>query len=51
MFKRKRESKRNKESEWDRQNKNPITVCPSSSDSPEKIFNIFASENEAYSIY
>ena len=27
------------------------TVCPGSSDPPEKIFNIFASENEAYTIY
>ena len=27
------------------------TVCPGSSDSPEKIFNIFASENEVYNIY
>ena len=28
-----------------------ITVCPGSSDPPEKIFNIFASENEVYTIY
>ena len=27
------------------------TVCPGSSDPPEKIFNIFPSENEVYSIY
>ena len=27
------------------------TVCPGSSDPPEKIFNIFASENEFYTIY
>ena len=27
------------------------TVCPGSSDPPEKIFNIFASENEGYTIY
>ena len=27
------------------------TVCPGSSDPPGKIFNIFASENEAYIIY
>ena len=27
------------------------TVCPGSSDPPEKIFNIFASENEVYTIY
>ena len=27
------------------------TVCPESSDLPEKIFNIFASENEGYTIY
>ena len=26
------------------------TVCPGSSDPPEKIFNIFASENEGYII-
>ena len=27
------------------------TVCPGSSHPPEKIFNIFASENEVYTIY
>mgnify|MGYP006975838388 CR=1 FL=1 len=27
------------------------TVCPGSSDPPEKIFNIFASENEVYTCY
>ena len=27
------------------------TVCPGSSDPPEKIFNIFASDNEVYTIY
>ena len=27
------------------------TVCPGSSDSPEKISNILASENEVYTIY
>ena len=27
------------------------TVCPESSDPSEKIFNIFASENEVYTIY
>ena len=27
------------------------TFCPGSSDPPEKIFNIFASENEVYTIY
>ena len=27
------------------------TVCPGSSDPPEKIFNIFAYENEVYTIY
>ena len=27
------------------------TVCQGSSDPPEKIFNIFASENEVYTIY
>ena len=27
------------------------TVCPGSSDPAEKIFNKFASENEAYTIY
>ena len=27
------------------------TVCPGSSDPPEKRINIFASENEVYSIY
>ena len=27
------------------------TVCPGSSDPPEKIFNIFASENEIYTIH
>ena len=27
------------------------TVCPGSSDPPDKIFNIFASENEVYTIY
>ena len=30
---------------------NEITVCPGSSDPPEKIFDIFASENEVYTIY
>jgi len=29
----------------------PHTVCPGSSDPTEKIFNIFASENEVYTIY
>ena len=29
----------------------PNTVCPGSSDPPEKIFSIFASENEVYTIY
>ena len=27
------------------------TVCPGSSDPPEKIYDIFASENEVYTIY
>ena len=27
------------------------TVCPGSSDPPEKILNIFASENEVYAIF
>ena len=27
------------------------TVCPGSSDPPEKILNIFASENEVYTIF
>ena len=27
------------------------TVCPGSSDTPERIFNIFASEKEVYTIY
>mgnify|MGYP001303874443 CR=1 FL=1 len=27
------------------------TVCPGSSDPPEKIYNIFASVNEVYTIY
>ena len=27
------------------------TVCPGSSDPPEKMYNIFASENEFYTIY
>ena len=27
------------------------TVCPGSSDPPEKIFNIFAAENEVYNIF
>ena len=27
------------------------TVCPGSSDPPEKILNIFASENKVYTIY
>ena len=27
------------------------TVCPGSSDPPEKIFNIIASENEVYTVY
>ena len=27
------------------------TVCPGSSDPPKKIFDIFASENEVYTIY
>ena len=27
------------------------TVCPGSSDPPEKIFNMFASENEVYTSY
>ena len=30
---------------------NSDTVCPGSSDPPEKIFYIFASENEVYTIY
>ena len=29
----------------------PYTVCPGSSDPPEKILNIFASENEVYTIF
>ena len=33
------------------QNISPCTVRPGSSDPPEKIFNIFASENEVYTIY
>jgi len=28
-----------------------VTVCPGSSDPPEKIINIFASENEVYTIF
>ena len=28
-----------------------FTVCPGSSDPPEKILNIFTSENEVYTIY
>ena len=28
-----------------------LTVCPGSSDPPEKKFNIFASVNEVYTIY
>ena len=28
-----------------------ITVCPGSSDPPEKIFGIFSSANEVYTIY
>jgi len=28
-----------------------LTVCPGSSDPPQKILNIFASENEVYTIY
>ena len=28
-----------------------ITVCPGSSDPPEKLFDIFASENEVYTIF
>jgi len=28
-----------------------FTVCPGSSDHPEKILNIFASENEVYTIF
>ena len=35
-----------KHSRWD-----VYTLCPGSSDPPEKIFNIFASENEVYTIY
>ena len=27
------------------------TVCPGNSDPQEKVFNIFASENEGYTIY
>ena len=27
------------------------TVCPGSSDPPEKLLNIFASENEVYTIF
>ena len=27
------------------------TVCPGSSDPPEKIFSIFASENEVYTVF
>ena len=29
----------------------PYTVCPGSSDPPEKILNTFASENEVYTIF
>ena len=29
----------------------PTTICPESSDPPKKMFNIFASENEVYTIY
>ena len=28
-----------------------VTVCPGISDPPEKIYNIFESENEVYTIY
>ena len=28
-----------------------ITVCPGSSDPPEKVFDIFALENEVYTIH
>ena len=28
-----------------------LTVCPGSRDPPEKILNIFASENEVYTIF
>ena len=32
--------------------KNPnLTVCPGRSDPPERMLNIFESENEAYTIY
>ena len=30
---------------------NKYTVCPGSSDPPEKILNIFASENEVYTSF
>ena len=30
--------------------KHSYTVCPGSSDPPEKIFNIFAAENEVYAV-
>ena len=32
-------------------NRNRYTVCPGSSDHLEKILNIFASENEVYTIF
>ena len=35
---------------WVKEKKNS-TVCPGISDPPEKMFNIFASENEVYNIY
>ena len=41
-----------RESSWTAgRNSGSSTVCPGSSDPPEKIFNIFASENEVYTIY
>ena len=42
---------RKKQSILGRNKLEAYTVCPGSSDPPEKILNIFTSENEVYTIY
>ena len=36
---------------WSTLNALSLTVCPGSSDPPEKLYNIFASKNEVYTNY
>ena len=45
------ERERNTNKQTERETDRSYTVCPRSSDPAEKIFNIFASENEVYTIY